>query len=146
MTAPISRRALLVGLGGGLAVTSIVWSIGGCNLWQAGRRPDAPAAASDRYVDYEGWILTPKDKTKLLAAVTFKQLDNTNLAGEDIGNHPVASVTECALWCQMEPKCQSFAYVKPVPPVGGAPSMCWIKSSVPGAIPSDQFISGIVDR
>ena len=146
MTAPISRRALLFGLGGGLAATSIVWSMGGCNLWQTSRRPDAPAAASDRHVDYEGWVLTPEDKVKLLAAASFKQLDNTNLPGEDIGNHPVASVSECALWCLMESKCQSFAYLKPDPPGGTRPSMCWIKSSVPGALPSDQFISGIVNR
>ena len=146
MTAPISRRALLIGLGGGLAATSIAWSIGGFNLWQSGGRPDAPAVASDRYVDYQGWVLTVKDKEKLLAAATFKRLDNTNLAGQDIGNHPVADVSECALWCLMESRCQSFAFLKPDPREGDKPSMCWIKSSVPDALPADQFISGIVDR
>ena len=146
MTAPISRRTLLIGLGGGLAATSIVWSIGGFNLWPSGSRPDAPAVASDRYVDYQGWVLTVEDKAKLLAAVTFKRLDNTNLAGQDIGNHPVADVSSCALWCLMESRCQSFAFLKPDPREGDKPSMCWIKSSVPDALPSDQFISGIVDR
>jgi hypothetical protein len=146
MTAPISRRALLFGLGGGLAATSIVWSLGGFNLWQAGRGPGAPPAARDTYVDYEGWVLTVEDKAKLLAAATFKRLDNTNLAGQDIGNHPVADVSACALWCLMESRCQSFAFLKPNPPESDRPSMCWIKASVPDAIPSAEFVSGIVDR
>jgi hypothetical protein len=146
MTVPISRRALLLGLGGGLAATSIVWNLGGCNLWQDGRRPNARAVASDRHVDYQGWMLTVEDKAKLLAAATFRRLDNTNLAGQDIGNQPVADVSACALWCLMESRCQSFAFLKPDPRESGRPSMCWIKSSVPDALPTDRFISGIVDR
>jgi hypothetical protein len=119
--------------------------MGGFDLGQAGRRPPAPAVASDRYVDYEGWVLTPDDKAKLLAAATFRQLDNVNLAGQDIGSHAVADLSECALWCLMERRCQSFAFLKPDPP-GSGPSMCWIKSAVPDALPSDQFVSGIVSR
>jgi hypothetical protein len=146
MTVPISRRALLIGLGGGLTATSIVWSVGGFNLWQSGRRSGAPDVTSERYVDYQGWVLTVEDKAKLLAATTFKQLDNTNLAGQDIGNHPVDDVSACALWCLMESRCQSFAFLKPDPREGVKPSMCWIKSSVPEAIASDLFTSGIVER
>jgi hypothetical protein len=120
--------------------------MGGLGLLHAAQQPAAPAAITGKYVDYEGWILTAEEKVKLLASAKFKRLDNTNLPGQDMGSHPVADEASCAVWCLMESKCQSFAFAKPDPPGRGRPSMCWIKSSVPSAIPSNQFISGIVSR
>jgi len=145
MNAPISRRSLLIGLGGGLAATSIVWSLGRFDLWQ-GPQPDIRVVRPLTYVDHAGWLLSAEDKEKLTANVRFKQLDNTNLAGADIASRPVANMSACASWCTMESRCRSFAYLKPRHADPDRPSTCWIKSSIPDALPSDEFISGIVER
>lgn len=143
MKAPLSRRSLLIGLGGGLAATSIVWAIGGFDLWHEGPRADAPAASAT-YIDHDGWLLTVDDKTKLLATAKIRQLDSTNLPGGDIGNKVVTDLSACALWCVTDPRCRSFAFTKPVSGVG-RPNTCWIKDSVPDAVASAVHISGIVE-
>ena len=143
MKTAISRRSLLIGLGGGLAVSSIAWSIGGFNLSGTGRQAVVPAA-SDLYVDHEGWLLTVDDKAKVVASANIRQLDNTNLPGGDIGNRVVADVSACALWCMLDSRCKSFVFTKPAPEVG-RPNMCWIKDSVPEAVPSEFHVAGIVE-
>jgi hypothetical protein len=143
MKGRISRRSLLLGLGGGLAATSIAWSIGGLDLWRTGRREDAPAANST-YIDHDGWMLTIEDKPKLLGVAKIRHLDNTNLPGSDIGSRVVTDLSACALWCVTDPRCRSFAYTKTVADAD-RPNTCWIKNSVPEAMASELFISGIIE-
>jgi hypothetical protein len=143
MKAPLSRRSLLVGLGGGIAATSLVWSMGGFGRWRTETLASAPVA-SRAYVDHEGWFLTVEDKSKLLATAKIKHLDNTNLPGGDIANKVVIDEMDCALWCLMDPRCKSFAFTKPGPDVG-KPNVCWIKESVPGPVASEFHISGILE-
>ena len=122
----------------------MIWSLGRLDFWHARPRTNI---ASQTYVDHAGWLLSVEDKDKLLATVTVKQLDNTNLAGGgDIASLSMSDVSACALWCVMESRCLSFAYLKPGDIDDGAASTCWIKSSVPDALPDALFISGIVAR
>ena len=55
-----SRRAFLTAAGGGLVSATLVWSCGRFRT-DSPRRAGAESAF-DRYVDHEGWMLTPADK------------------------------------------------------------------------------------
>ena len=143
MKPSISRRSLLIGLGGGLAATSIVWTLGGFDVWLDERRA-SPDPARTTYVDHEGWLLTVDDKKKLLSTATIKHLDNTNLPGSDIDSRVVTDLEACTLWCVTEPECRSFAFARTVSG-RGRPNTCWIKDSVPEAVPLEGYASGILE-
>jgi hypothetical protein len=75
MPTSVSRRAFVLGLGGGIASASLVWG-----LWQSGvLRPSPvdpyPMPECCRFVDYEGWMLTKLDKDRLMAQGGVKPLE-----------------------------------------------------------------------
>jgi hypothetical protein len=69
MAIRMSRRALLAGVGGGLALAA-------ASVWQSTRSvdPKRPAVAGalthGEYVDVDGWILTPRDLEKVSQKAT----------------------------------------------------------------------------
>jgi hypothetical protein len=100
------------------------------------------AAAGTSYVDHEGWMLTPDDRTRLLATATFRQLEDTNLPGSDIASRVVTDLDACALWCVTEPTCRSFVFLQSTS-ARGRPNTCWVKDAVPEPAPLEGYISGI---
>src|SRR5579862_4911744 len=109
MAPRISRRALLISLGGGVASVSLAFG-----LWkyapQTASADQYPVMTGDHYVDYSGWIVKPADKEKLTAAGSLHLLENTVLTGEDLFGRTMASAEACETWCLQEPDCQGFSY------------------------------------
>jgi hypothetical protein len=141
---PISRRLFVIGLGGSLAATSMLWGLGGLDWWSPESRMDTPLP-TNTYVDHEGWFLTVEDKARLLGAANVRTLENTNLPGADIGNKIVSDVSACASWCLLEASCRSFTYTKADHPEPRRRGVCWIKGSTPDAVTSEFHISGILE-
>jgi hypothetical protein len=69
MSTPISRRWFVAAIGGAVGVVS------GTLAWRSqrgrwGGRPAVQSGDSLRYVDHDGWILTPADQERLAQAVS----------------------------------------------------------------------------
>jgi hypothetical protein len=64
MTSPMSRRWFVAAVGGltGAASAALVWR---SRRVAAAPPADAPDAASLRFVDRDGWMLTPDDQRRL---------------------------------------------------------------------------------
>src|SRR5687768_2105474 len=108
MRGPVSRRAFLLGLGGGIASAGLVWGLSRSSLWP--RSTPEPYPLPEGYVDYAGWMVTKADKDKLMASDSMKRLEGSMFDGHDIANRVVSSVDECSSWCLSEPDCQGFSY------------------------------------
>lgn len=65
MMTRFSRRAFLVAAGAGLVSAPLVWKYGGPRT-EPTRKP-WPAEVFDKYVDHDGWMLTPADEETLTA-------------------------------------------------------------------------------
>src|SRR5450755_829613 len=101
MAPRISRRALLISLGGGVASVSLAFG-----LWKYTPRTVAhdqyPVMTGDVHTDYSGWIVTPADKKKLTAAGSLQLFEKTVLSGEDLFGRTMASAEACETWCLQE--------------------------------------------
>jgi hypothetical protein len=68
---------------------------------------------------------------------------NTNRPGGDYSSfemrRPVS--TACANTCAGDPKCFSWTYVKPG--IQGRRARCWLKGSIPKAVPDNCCVSGV---
>jgi hypothetical protein len=68
---------------------------------------------------------------------------NTNRPGGDYTSfemrRPVSSA--CASTCAGDPKCFSWTYVKPG--IQGRRARCWLKGSIPKAVPDSCCVSGV---
>ena len=66
-TGGFSRRAFLLGVGGGAASMSIVWGVSELRLSFLGRGKESQDAASlDVHAEYDGWLVTTEDKARLV--------------------------------------------------------------------------------
>jgi len=125
----ISRRGLLLGLGGGVASASIAWVLGLPGLW-AGRAVDPyPVDPCCGYADYAGWLVTTKDKERLMARASMPTLEGVRLEGGDIASQHVNDVDECAGWCLIHPDCQGFSYAHADHPKADERNRCSLKQS-----------------
>ena len=146
MGTTVSRRALLIALGGGLATS--VWC--GFDRFYPWPILVGPPGNSGRsccdYVDYQGWLLTTTDKETLIARRQIRQIEDTDLPGGDVANKVVADASACASWCLSESRCRSFTFAKPQHPVAARRNMCWIKGSNQlRAVASPSYTSGVVE-
>ena len=145
MAPRISRRAFLVGIGGGVASVSLAFG-----LWKYA--PRAPIEAGARYpvmtgnvyVDYAGWIVTPADKARLTATGSIRLMNDTVLSGDTLGQRTLESADACAAWCLQEPDCQGFSFASAEHPDRDVRRTCSLRQTsqiTPTANPN--FISGI---
>ena len=67
MTRSISRRAFLMGVGGGAASATLVWGLWGFRRWprMLGEERSLIAGCC-AYAEYDGWLVTTEDKRRLL--------------------------------------------------------------------------------
>lgn len=64
-TRGFSRRTFLLGVGGGAATMSIAWGVSELGLPFLERRDDSPATF-DAHAEYDGWLVTPEDKARMV--------------------------------------------------------------------------------
>jgi hypothetical protein len=147
MTKKLSRRAFVFTVGGGLAGLSLAWSLGGVNrLERLLRLPEPARGGCCAPADYQGWMVTPTDKEKLILGRSLTILEDTDLPGRDIASGQVSGVEECESWCLSEEGCLSFTYAKPDHPDPAKRDTCWIKDSDSiRTLPSPFYVSGVVD-
>ena len=66
-TRGFSRRTFLLGVGGGAATMSIAWGMSELGLPFIGPGDDSPIPATlDAYAEYDGWVVTPEDKARMV--------------------------------------------------------------------------------
>ncbi len=66
------RRTFLLGVGGGAATMSIAWGVSGLGLPFLEPGDDSPIPATlDAYAEYDGWLVTPEDKARMVLLVEF---------------------------------------------------------------------------
>lgn len=66
-TGGFSRRAFLLGVGGGAASVSIAWGVSELALPLLGPGEEPPTAGTlNAYAEYDGWLLTTEDKASLV--------------------------------------------------------------------------------
>ena len=66
-TGGFSRRAFLLGVGGGAASMSIVWGVSELGLPFLEPGDDSPIPATlDAHAEYDGWLVTTEDKARLV--------------------------------------------------------------------------------
>jgi hypothetical protein len=141
--ANLSRRAFLLGVGGGVASASLAFG-----LWKYGpwvHQPEsAPVLLHNKYVDYSGWILTPEDKTRLIAAGTITILPDTTLSGGSYAERKKESVDACRDWCLEDPSCQGFSWGSETHPDAQFRNQCSLKDSSQLTRTSNpNFMSGV---
>ena len=64
-TGGLSRRTFLLGVGGGAATMSIAWGVSELGLPFLERRDDSPTTF-DAHAEYDGWLVTPEDKARMV--------------------------------------------------------------------------------
>lgn len=64
-TGGFSRRTFLLGVGGGAATLSIAWGVSELGLPFLERRDDSPTPF-DAHAEYDGWLVTPEDKARMV--------------------------------------------------------------------------------
>jgi len=138
----ISRRAFLIGVGG-VASASLAFGV-----WKYGRPAHGsdgqPVVLENKYVDYSGWILTPADKTRLIAAGTITVLPDTTLSGGSYAERKKESIDACREWCLEDPSCQGFSWGKSTHPDVQLRNECSLKDSSQVARTADSnFMSGV---
>jgi len=146
MGTTVSRRALLIALGGGLA-TSVLCGFERFYPWPILVEPtENSGRPCCDYVDHQGWLLTTTDKERLTLQRQIRQIEDTDLPGGDVANKVVTDASACAAWCLSESRCRSFTFAKPEHPVAASRNMCWIKGSNRlGAVANRSYTSGVVD-
>jgi len=133
----------LLGLGGAASATVAV------GVWKSGllaHRSEGgePVVLENKYVDYSGWILTPTDKTKLIAAGTITVLPDTTLSGGSYAERKKESVDACRDWCLEDPSCQAFSWGKPTHADPQLRNECSLKDSSQLTRTADSnFMSGV---
>ena len=139
----ISRRAFLLGVGGGVASASLALGLWKYRPWV--HRPEsAPVLLQNKHVDYLGWIVTPEDKTRLIAAGTITILPDTTLSGGSYAERNEESVDACRNWCLEDPSCQGFNWGKETHPDAKLRNQCSLKdSSQLTRTPNPNFMSGV---
>ena len=66
-TRGFSRRTFLLGVGGSAATMSIAWGMSELGLPFIGPGDDSPIPATlDAYAEYDGWMVTPEDKARMV--------------------------------------------------------------------------------
>jgi hypothetical protein len=78
----------------------------------------------------------------LPAAAASQQEPNTNRPGGDFTSfemrRPVPAA--CAATCEGNPRCMAWTFVKPG--IQGRRARCWLKGSIPAAVPDSCCVSG----
>ena len=64
-TRGFSRRTFLLGVGGGAATVSIAWGASELGLPFL-ERPDDSPTTFDAHAEYDGWLVTPEDKARMV--------------------------------------------------------------------------------
>jgi hypothetical protein len=75
MPPSISRRAFLLGLGGGAAAVGLAWGLSSSGILRPAPVDPYPMPECCTFVDYEGWMLTKVDKDRLMAQGGVKPLE-----------------------------------------------------------------------
>jgi hypothetical protein len=110
----------------------------------AGRAVDPyPVDPCCGYADYAGWLVTTKDKERLMARASMPTLEGVRLDGGDIGSGRVSDVDECAGWCLVHPDCQGFSYAHADHPKADVRNLCSLKRSADVTkVPDPAYTSG----
>lgn len=99
----------------------------GCNIVPS---PNSTCARFHSLLS-SGFGIDPRGSVMLSAGMQ----NNVNLPGMDIGSVPALTPLMCRQACQRDGRCASWTWVRP--------SVCWLKNSVPQAVPNTCCVSAV---